>query len=49
VTRSHGIDVAAVLPLSEELFTLASNDLALSCHPDLPWSRQLGELADSML
>ncbi|QEY32511.1 MinD/ParA family protein [Synechococcus sp. RSCCF101] len=49
VARSYGIPVAAVLPLSQDLFTLASNDLALSCHPDLPWSRQLRELAAELM
>lgn len=48
VEDTYGCEVAAVLPLSEDVVRLASSDLFCLRYPDHPFSRGLGAIADRL-
>lgn len=45
VARSYEVPIGALLPLSDDLLTLASGGLAVLRFPDHPWSQGVSELA----
>lgn len=49
VASSYDVPIGAVLPLSEDLLTLASGGLALLTFPSHPWSQRVQALADELL
>ena len=49
VASSYDVPIGAVLPLSEDLLTLASGGLALLTFPTHPWSQGVHELADELM
>ncbi|MFZ9217650.1 MAG: MinD/ParA family protein, partial [Vulcanococcus sp.] len=49
VSSSYDVPIGAVLPLSEDLLTLASGGLALLTFPTHPWSLGVQELADELM
>ncbi|MCP9792068.1 MinD/ParA family protein [Vulcanococcus limneticus] len=49
VASSYGVPIGALLPLSDDLLTLASGGLAVLMHPDHPWSEQVRGLASHLL
>jgi MinD-like ATPase involved in chromosome partitioning or flagellar assembly len=49
VTTSYGVPIAALLPLSDDLLTLASAGLAVLTFPNHPWSDQVIGMADQLL
>jgi septum site-determining protein MinD len=48
VSTAYGVPLGALLPLSEDLLTLASGGLALLAYPSHPWSEQVRGLADEL-
>ena len=49
VASSYGVPIGALLPLSEDLLTLASGGLAVLSYPTHPWSEQVRGLASELL
>lgn len=49
VASSYGVPIGALLPLSEDLLTLASGGLAVLRYPTHPWSEQVRGLASRLL
>lgn len=49
VATRYGVPIAALLPLSDDLLTLASGGLAVLTFPSHPWSEQVIALADGLL
>lgn len=53
VVDSYGVPIGAILPLSEDLLSLASGGLAVLAFPDHQWSQQVlslaADLSDSVL
>jgi len=49
VADSYGVQIGAVLPLSDDLLTLASDGLSILSCPDRPWSQELHLLARHLL
>lgn len=49
VSSSYGVPIGALLPLSDDLLTLASGGLATLVHPNHPWSDGVQALADHLL
>ena len=48
VLESYGAPIGALLPLSEDLLTLASGGLATLVYPTHPWSMEVTRLAQSL-
>ncbi|WP_411870582.1 MinD/ParA family protein [Vulcanococcus limneticus] len=48
VVSSYGVPIGALLPLSDDLLTLASGGLAVLLHPDHPWSSGVRQLAQEL-
>jgi MinD-like ATPase involved in chromosome partitioning or flagellar assembly len=48
VARSYEVPIGALLPLSDDLLTLASGGLAVLRFPDHPWSQGVSELAGDL-
>jgi MinD-like ATPase involved in chromosome partitioning or flagellar assembly len=49
VSASYGIPLGALLPLSDDLLTLASSGLAVLEYPNHPWSDGVRALADQLM
>ena len=49
VLASYNANIGAVLPLSEDLLTLASGGLAVLAYPNHPWSSEVKQLAQTLL
>lgn len=48
VASSYGVPIGALLPLSEDLLTLASGGLAVLSYPDHAWSMGVRSLSDAL-
>ena len=48
VLASYNTEIGAVLPLSEDLLTLASGGLAVLAYPNHPWSSEVNQLAKTL-
>jgi hypothetical protein len=48
VSSSYQVPIGAVLPLCDELLTLASGDLAVLRCPDHPWTSGVQQLAQDL-
>jgi MinD-like ATPase involved in chromosome partitioning or flagellar assembly len=49
VSGSYQVPIGALLPLCDELLTLASGDLAVLRHPSHPWSVGVQQLAQDLV
>jgi len=49
VADRYGVPVAGVLPMSEDLMDLGSQDIFSLLHPEHPWSTAVGEIAAAVL
>jgi MinD-like ATPase involved in chromosome partitioning or flagellar assembly len=49
VLSSYNAEIGAVLPLSEDLLTLASGGLAVLVYPNHPWSSEVNQLAKDLI
>lgn len=49
VSSTYGVPLAALLPLSEDLLTLASSGLAVLSFPNHPWTEQVRSLTQSLI
>lgn len=48
VASSYNVQIGALLPLSDDLLTLASGGLAVITYPTHPWSEKVRSLADQL-